>query len=148
LAFGLFTIFATVTLIAPDFMEKVSNRSETLSNFFILSFPFPLNYVLQTIYAFTFLSPAEELLFRGFIQGKLQKWMNVYLAIVIQSVLFGLAHGIPAYVMWGSITYSATYFIIGFFGGMLLGIGFYKTGNNIVAPWFTHAVSDSPLSLQ
>ncbi|MGQ4915910.1 MAG: CPBP family intramembrane glutamic endopeptidase [Candidatus Asgardarchaeia archaeon] len=85
--------------------------------------------------------------FRGFIQGKLQKWMNAYLAITIQSILFGLAHAIPAYAMGLPVIYSVGYGLIGFFGGMLLGIAFYKTDNNIVAPWIAHAISDSPLVL-
>ena len=36
---------------------------------------------------------AEELLFRGFLYGKLRKRMPVWIAILITSVFFGLAHG-------------------------------------------------------
>ena len=145
--FGFFGMFAIVNLIIPGLMEEISSRAETVSSLLRSSFSFPLNYILQTIYAFTLLAPAEELLFRGFIQGKLQKWMNIYSAIIIQSTLFGLAHGIPVYVMGLSIIHCAGYGLIGFFGGILLGIAFYKTGNSIVAPWIAHAISDSPLAL-
>jgi len=144
---GFFVMFAIMNLIIPGLLQEISSRAETVSNFLRFSFPFPLNYILQTIYAFTLLAPTEELLFRGFIQGKLQKRVNIYLAIVIQSVLFGLAHGIPARMIGLSITHSVGYGLIGFFGGILLGIAFYKTGNSIVAPWIAHAISDSPLTL-
>ena len=145
--FGFFGMFAAVNLVIPGLMEEISGRAETISSLLRSGFPFPLNYILQTIYAFTLLAPAEDLLFRGFIQGKLQKWMNDYLAIIIQSILFRLAHGIPVYVMGLPIVHSVGYGLIGFFGGILLGITFYKTDNSIVAPWIAHAISDSPLAL-
>jgi len=40
-----------------------------------------------------------------------------------------------------------TYGLMGLFGGILLGVAFYKTDNNIVAPWVAHAIVDSPLML-
>jgi len=111
------------------------------------SFSFPLNYILQTIYAFAMLSPAEELLFRGFIQNKLQKIMSPHLAGIVQSTLFGLIHFIPAYASSWPLLHCLTYGLIGFIGGIILGIIFYKTDNNIVAPWIAHAIADSPLTL-
>ncbi|MEM2083367.1 MAG: CPBP family intramembrane glutamic endopeptidase [Nitrososphaerota archaeon] len=140
-------MFAVVKLAIPDLIEEIGGRTETISNFFRFNFSFPLNYILQTIYAFTLLAPAEELLFRGFIQGRLQKWMNPYLAINIQSILYGLTHGFPLYMIGLPIIHCIAYGLIGFFGGVLLGIAFYKTNNNIVASWFAHAISDSPLAL-
>lgn len=98
-------------------------------------------------YVFTILAPAEELLFRGFIQCKLQKRMNVYLAIAIQSILFGLIHGIPAYIAGWSALHTMAYTLIGIFAGIITGLTFYRTDNNIVAPWIAHAISDSPLAL-
>jgi len=67
--------------------------------------------------------------------------MNIYLAIIVQSILFGLTHGIPAYIIGLSVTHSVGG-LIGFSGGMLLEIAFYKTGDSIVAPWIAHAISD------
>jgi len=144
---GFYVMFTIINIFTPGLMEEIVSRKETLSNFFRLNFQYPLNYILQTIYAFALLAPAEELLFRGFIQGKLQKLMNNYLAIIIQSSLFGLVHGIPAYMRGFHITYSICYGLVVFFGGILLGIAFNKTGNSIIAPWVAHAISDSPLTL-
>jgi len=145
--FGFFVMYGIVALVLPGLMQEISARTETVSNFFRVSFSYPLNYILQTIYAFALLAPAEELLFRGFIQGKLQKRMAPYLAILIQSILFGSLHGIPAYMVGQTAVHSAAYGLMGFVGGILLGTTFYKTDNNIVASWVAHALSDSPLAL-
>lgn len=128
-------------------MEEIKSRPETISNFFMYNFAFPLNYILQTIYSFAVLSPAEELSFRGFIQNKLQKIIPPHLAIIIQSTLFGITHFIPAYANGWLFLHCLTYGLIGFIGGIILGIVFYKTNNNIVAPWIAHAIADSPLTL-
>lgn len=36
---------------------------------------------------------AEELLFRGYLLGKLMKYVPIWLAVIVTSVLFGFAHG-------------------------------------------------------
>jgi len=145
--FGFFAMFALVKFAVPGLMEEIAGRAETVSNFFRFSFSFPLNYILQTIYVFALLAPAEELLFGGFIQGRLQKSMDLHLAIGIQSVLFGLTHGISAYTAGLSAIHCMACGLMGLFGGALLGVAFSKTGDNIVAPWIAHAISDSPLAL-
>ncbi len=79
--FGFFAMFAVVKFAVPGLMGEIAGRAETMSNFFRFSFSFPLDYILQTTYVFGLLAPAEELLFRGFIQGRLQKSMGLYLAL-------------------------------------------------------------------
>jgi len=36
---------------------------------------------------------AEEVLFRGYLYGKIKHYAPVWLAIILSSVLFGVAHG-------------------------------------------------------
>jgi len=144
---GFYLIFLIIELTIPGVMEEIKSRPETISNFFMYSFSFPLNYILQTIYVFGMLSPAEELLFRGFIQNKLQKIMSPHLAVIVQSTLFGLAHLIPAYASGWPLLHCLIYGLIGFIGGIILGVIFYETDNNIVAPWIAHAIADAPLTL-
>jgi membrane protease YdiL (CAAX protease family) len=60
----------------------------------------------------------EELVFRGAIQGHLMKWTkNPWVAIILASILFGLAHG------------NLPQFIAGFILGMVCGWLFYRTGS-------------------
>lgn len=50
-------------------------------------------YLLAFITLVIMAPVAEELLFRGFLFGKLKKYVPIWLAIVITSLLFGLIHG-------------------------------------------------------
>ena len=72
----------------------------------------------------------EELLFRGLIQLGLSHFMDVWLAILIASLLFGLAHAI-----------TFTYFLVTFIISLYLGWLFVHTGNLFV-PIAVHALYD------
>ena len=50
-------------------------------------------YVLAFIALIIMAPVAEELLFRGFLYGKLRKRMPIWVAVLLTSVLFGLVHG-------------------------------------------------------
>ncbi len=78
---------------------------------------------------FLFVCFAEEVLFRGIIQKKLQQdlKLNPYLAITITSVLFGLAH------FKGGITYV----ILATICGMFYGYAYFKT-NRILCSMLVH----------
>jgi len=72
----------------------------------------------------------EELLFRGLIQLGLSHFMDVWLAILITSLLFGLAHAI-----------TFTYFLLTFIISLYFGWLFVHTGNLFV-PIAIHALYD------
>ncbi|HLV78343.1 MAG TPA: CPBP family intramembrane glutamic endopeptidase [Marinobacter sp.] len=72
----------------------------------------------------------EELLFRGAIQGGLERYTGPWLAIVIASMLFGLAHCI-----------SITYFLIATGLGVLLGV-VYVISDSLALVMVWHAVYD------
>lgn len=53
-----------------------------------------MNSNIYGIIALVFIAPIfEELVFRGFLFGYLKKNCNIYIAAIIQALLFGLAHG-------------------------------------------------------
>jgi hypothetical protein len=73
---------------------------------------------------------AEESLFRGVLQTALAEWINPSLALVVASVLFGLAHFItPTYALFASV--------IGMYLGCLL-----MVSNNLLVPIVVHATYD------
>ena len=72
----------------------------------------------------------EELFFRGFLQGSLGRVVNPWIALVLVSVLFGLAH----YV---SLGYAIITGLLGLYMGALL----LATGNLFV-PIAVHALFD------
>ncbi|CDG21990.1 conserved membrane protein of unknown function [Xenorhabdus poinarii G6] len=46
-----------------------------------------------------FVSLAEEVLFRGYIQQKLSQWMNPYLALIVTSLISGCAHFLGGWLL-------------------------------------------------
>ena len=76
----------------------------------------------------------EELFFRGFLQTTIAHWCGgetrgLVIAIVITSILFGLAHPI-----------SKLYVFLCFVIGLYLGVIFAWSGNNLIAPILLHAI--------
>lgn len=61
---------------------------------------------------------AEELVFRGVIQSRLERAMPVWIAIVLQAVLFGFIHGTPVQIGYA------------FLMGLLFGYIRYRTGGH------------------
>ena len=72
----------------------------------------------------------EELLFRGLFQLGLASVVDVWIAVLIVSLLFGLAHAL-----------TPTYFLLAFIISLYLGFLFVHTGN-LVVPIAIHALYD------
>jgi membrane protease YdiL (CAAX protease family) len=72
----------------------------------------------------------EEMLFRGAVQGSLQHWMGLWLAVLISSVFFGLMHAVTA-------LYAILAAIIGAFFGMV-----YWYTDNLLVVAIAHALYD------
>ena len=86
----------------------------------------PLEILLISIMA----GIGEEVFFRGFLQGSLARVLDPWIALVLVSVLFGLAH-------FASLVYAIVAALIGFYLGTLL----LLTGNLFVAI-LVHALFD------
>ncbi len=138
--------FILIDTAFSGLLAQAMARPGTVSGTLLRGLRAPWNWVAQAAYAFALLAPAEEVVFRGLIQGRLQGAVGPLAAILIQSTVFGLAHGVPAALAWDR-TLALGYFLLGFSGGVILGSAFYLTGNSIVAPWIGHALADSPLAV-
>ncbi len=80
------------------------------------------NSILITLLAVGILGPIfEEILFRGIIFGELRKSMKVYIAIIIQAVIFGVYH---MNIVQGA--YAIVF-------GLIIGAIYYKTKSIIAA---------------
>ena len=74
----------------------VTMLEETNSDFAVAS---PAMLFISTV----IMAPVlEEILFRGLILGTLKKTMHPWIAIVISSVIFGLAHGTPIGILYAT----------------------------------------------
>ncbi len=86
------------------------------------NFNLDLEEVLLSIGVFTAVSISEELLCRGYIQRNLMYSFNNYIALIISSLLFALAHSFNPNLSWIALA--------GLFGaGILLGLSYIYTKN-------------------
>lgn len=80
-------------------------------------------------------APAEELLFRGVIQGLFRRAYGVIPGVLAASALFGVVHYI-ALVGEGSVL---VYVLIAFISGIILGL-LYEFTENLLVPTVVHAI--------
>lgn len=95
---------------------------------------------LLTMVGFSLLvvGPAEELLFRGVVQGRLSETWGVWPAILVATVLFGLSHASVSGGVAGVVAYVITATVLGILLGYL-----YERTNNIVIPAAIHGVNNA-----
>ena len=95
---------------------------------------------LLTMIAFSLLvvGPAEELLFRGVVQGRLRETWGVWPAILAATVLFGLSHASVSGGLGGVVAYILTATLLGVLLGYL-----YERTDNIVVPAVIHGVNNA-----
>jgi hypothetical protein len=94
----------------------------------------PVYFLWMILFSFLVVGPAEELLFRGAIQGLLKRAWGPWPAIVGASALFGLLH---YSVGSGTVAGALAYVLIAFLLGTVLGVLYERTGN-LVVPVFAH----------
>lgn len=82
--------------------------------------------------------PAEELLFRGVVQGRLRETWGVWPAILVATVLFGLSHASVSGGLGGVVAYILTATLLGVLLGYL-----YERTDNIVVPAAVHGVNNA-----
>ncbi len=115
--------FALLTYLGDQFEyvnEQLQNYIEQAS-----AFTPSAGYIWLILGIVIFAPIAEELLFRGIIQGELRKAMPEWLAIIIQAVIFALFHMQPVQI---------TYVIV---PGLLLGVA-YAWSRTIWVPIVMH----------
>ena len=101
----------------------------------------PTYFLVMIPVSLLFVGPAEELLFRGAVQGRLRQSWGVWPAIVIATVLFGLIH-IPA--ITGGFGAQLSYALLVGVLGLLLGY-LYEYTQNIIVPSVVHGAYNGTL---
>lgn len=101
----------------------------------------PLYYLVMVVVSLLFVGPAEELLFRGAVQGRLRESWGAWPAIIAATVLFGLIH-IPA--VSGGFGAQLSYALLAGVLGVVLGY-LYEHTDNIVVPAVTHGCYNGTL---
>lgn len=101
----------------------------------------PTYFLLMIPVSLLIVGPAEEILFRGAVQGRLRQSWGVWPAIVVATVLFGLIH-IPA--ISGGFGAQLSYALLVGVLGLLLGY-LYEYTRNIVVPSLIHGAYNGTL---
>lgn len=101
----------------------------------------PTYFLVMVPVSILFVGPAEELLFRGAVQGRLRQSWGMWPAIVSATVLFGLVH-IPA--ITGGFGAQLSYALLVGILGLLLGYLYEYTGN-ILVPSLIHGAYNATL---
>ncbi len=91
---------------------------------------------LLMFFTLILVAPAEEFIYRGIVQRRLEEAFHPYAAIGVASFLFGLVHVTAVH---GTIAGNAVY--VGFIGGISLvwGYYYYKT-ENLAVPIILHGL--------
>ncbi|MBC8946454.1 MULTISPECIES: CPBP family intramembrane glutamic endopeptidase [Xenorhabdus] len=89
-----------------------------------------------------FVSLAEEALFRGYIQQKLSQWMNPYFALIITSLIFGVAHFAGGALLMAFATLAGLIYGIAWMwsGRLWVAVGFHFTLNVLHLLFYTYPI--------
>lgn len=96
----------------------------------------PLLWAVVFVGWFVVAAPAEELLFRGIIQGRLRQTFDAVPGILLAAVCFGLMH-VPVAVLSAGMEPAST-FVETLVSGAIFGVAYERTGNLLV-PSVAHA---------
>ena len=100
-----------------------------------LPFPQDINwFILVPMLAFSLL--AEELTFRSLIQGRLTPFIGKTYAILLASLLFGIAHFSPGAFLIVFLDVASI-----FIDSILYGI-IYARSHNLIVTWCAHLLGD------
>ncbi|MFI3168595.1 MAG: CPBP family intramembrane glutamic endopeptidase [Faecalibacterium sp.] len=94
------------------------------------------------VYSFIKTGLSEEIVFRGFILKRLSNKMNFTLANIIQSILFGLLHGV---LFFSFVNPVIAFIIIVFTGAIGWFMGYIneeKANGSILPSWIIHGLSN------
>lgn len=101
----------------------------------------PTYFLLMIPVSLFFVGPAEELLFRGALQGRLRETWGPWRAILLATAIFGLIH-VPA--VQGSAGQQLTYAVVAGALGLLLGYVYERT-RNVLVPAAIHGSYNATL---
>ncbi len=158
------TIEALMLLVIAILLKGVKNRDDKAAAGTFIIIPAVLTLPLammggvavMLVYIFLFVGPVEELIFRGYLQSRLNEafgrphrffGVSWGAGLVIASLLFGLWHMLMGFnPFYDSYSLFLPWGIETFVTGLTLGFIREKT-NGLVAPALLHALIDVPLMI-
>lgn len=138
LGFIVFTIvaFIVVSIGILYSLKGVDTATSKFSGMGIIGLPSAL------IYAFITTALSEEILFRGFLLKRLSNKFGFYIGNIVQSILFGLLHGV---MFFSTINLIHVVLIIVFTGLIAWCMGYAnekKADGSIMPSWIIHGIAN------
>lgn len=129
----LYVIVSFLTLILVKDIETATSEFAGLGLKGILA---------ALVYAIFNTSLPEEIFFRGFMLKRLQNKFGYNIANIIQSILFGLLHGVMFFSIVGVIKALIVVLFTGTVAYVMGYINEKKAGGSILPSWIIHAASN------
>lgn len=101
----------------------------------------PVYFLYMIAVSVLFVGPAEELLFRGVVQGQIRRVAGPVAAVAFASLVFGVIHFAS---VTGGVGAQAAYILVATLLGALLGVLYEATGN-VAVPALTHGLYNAVL---
>lgn len=130
------TFYLLISLILLNSLKNIENATTEFQGLRFAALP------AIFIYAVFNTSFPEEILFRGFILKRLASKLGFIKANFIQSLLFGLLHGVMFFPLVGNLK---TILIILLTSLIALAMGYINeklSGGSIIPSWIIHAISN------
>lgn len=130
------TFYLLISLILLNSLKNIENATTEFQGLKFAALP------AIFIYAVFNTSFPEEVLFRGFILKRLAKKLGFTKTNFIQSLLFGLLHGVMFFPLVGNLK---TILIILLTSLIALSMGYINeklSGGSIIPSWIIHAISN------
>lgn len=130
------TFYLLISLILLNSLKNIENATTEFQGLRFAALP------AIFIYSVFNTSFPEEVLFRGFILKRLAKKLGFIKANFIQSLLFGLLHGVMFFPLVGNLK---TILIILLTSLIALSMGYINeklSGGSIIPSWIIHAISN------
>lgn len=129
-------VFMTVSILTLYLIKDIETATSEFKGLGISAL------LSALIYAIFNTSLPEEIFFRGFLLKRLSNKFGFRIANVIQSIIFGLLHGIMFFSLVGVVK---SIIIILFTGIVAYAMGYVnekKANGSILPGWFIHALSN------
>ena len=104
-----------------------------------------LSYIpAAVVYGFIRTGLSEEILFRGFFLKRIASKFGFVTGNIIQSLLFGLMHGVPFGLASGNVLVAVIFTLMPAAVGFYLGwVNEKKCGGSIIPSWLMHGITNA-----
>lgn len=130
------TLFMGVSVFILSMLSGVETAASEFSGLGVRALP------AAFVYAFLNTALSEEILFRGFLLKRLSSKFGFIAGNIIQSLLFGLLHGIMFISLVGTLKAVLVIVFTGAIGWFIGYVNEQKANGSIIPSWMIHGIAN------